>query len=392
MIRFEDARRLIEEFPYTPVVEMTALSGALYRVLAEDIRADMDMPPFDKSAMDGFACRRNDLPGPLRVTGTIAAGRETGIHIGAGECARIMTGAKVPPGADCVIMLEDTESDPDGRTVTFTAPRTSSNICLAGEDVRQGDILLKRGTLLEPRHMPVLAGMGYSRPQVYARPAVGIFVTGDELVDAGIKPSGAKIRNSNGPQLEAQCRAMHLPVVNYGIIPDSKDALRDALERSTGENTVTLISGGVSVGDFDYVPGIIHDAGFETRFHGMRAKPGKRTLFASGSGRFVFGLPGNPVSALVQFEMLVKPMLLLLQGATHLPSMEEYILASTYPLKNNERTTFVPVIIDAKGMVEPVEYHGSAHIFAYAGANGIMEIPPGSDHLKKGQTVHVRRL
>ncbi len=121
MIRFEDARRIIEEFPYTPAVEMTALSGALYRVLAEDIRADMDMPPFDKSAMDGFACRRNDLPGPLRVTGTIAAGRETGIHIGAGECARIMTGAKVPPGADCVIMLEDTESDPDGRTVRFTA-------------------------------------------------------------------------------------------------------------------------------------------------------------------------------------------------------------------------------------------------------------------------------
>ncbi len=139
------------------------------------------------------------------------------------------------------------------------------------------------------------------------------------------------------------------------------------------------------MGDFDYVPGIIHDAGFETRFHGMRAKPGKRTLFASGSGRFVFGLPGNPVSALVQFEMLVKPMLLLLQGATHLPSMEEYILASAYPLKNNERTTFVPVIINAKGTVEPVEYHGSAHIFAYAGANGIMEIPEGSDHLKKGQ-------
>ena len=391
MIRFEEAREMIEHLRYEPVVETADLQDALYRVLAGDVRADMDMPPFDKSAMDGFACRREDLDHPLKVVETIAAGQDSGVVIRHGECARIMTGARVPEGADCVIMFEDTNTAGDGQTI-FTAKKTSSNICYHGEDVRSGDLLVKKGTLLEPRHMASLAGMGYTHPKVFRRPQTGIFVTGDELVEAGVRPSGTKIRNSNGPQLEAQCRSMYIPVKNYGIIGDSKKELRAALDRSVKENNVTLISGGVSMGDFDFMPEIIKEAGFDIHFHGIKAKPGKRTLFAGRDNHFVFGLPGNPVSAMVQFEMLVKPLLLLMQGAECLPAMEEFRINSDYPVKNTERTSFIPVVIHANGTVDPVEYHGSAHIFAYNNANGFMEIPLGVGMIREGETVHVRRL
>ncbi len=391
MLRFEEALNAIRNLSYMPATEKVDLPSALHRVLAEDVRADMDMPPFDKSAMDGFACRREDLGMPLKITGTIAAGQDSGLTVSKGECVRIMTGARVPPGSDCVIMLEDTETSAGGHVI-FRAAKTSANICAMGEDVRTGELLVKKGTLLEPRHMPALAGMGYPAPEVYVQPSTGIFVTGDELVSPDRKPSATQIRNSNGPQLEAQLRAMHIMVKNYGIVPDSRELLRETFNLAVTENTMTIVCGGVSVGDFDFMPGIINEAGFNIHFHGMRAKPGKRTLFAVKDNKFVFGLPGNPVSSLVVFELLVKPLLMNLQGSSALPVMEEVVLKTEYRVKNNDRTSFIPVIIHADGTALPVEYHGSAHIFAYASANGIMEIPEGVSKLKEGQKINVRRL
>ena len=391
MIRFEEAQQFILQAGCDPAVEKVNLPEALNRVLAEDVEADMDMPPFDKSAMDGFACRREDLGQSLLEKATIAAGQSSDVTVSEGECARIMTGARVPKGADCVIKFEDTETVDEG-LIRFTAEKTSTNICYLGEDVRTGDTILKRGTRLEPRHVAVLAGMGYAHPKVYVRPAIGIFVTGDELVDVTEKPSGTRIRNSNGPQLEAQCLAMNLKVQNYGIIPDSVEVLTKAVSVSAEENSVTIISGGVSMGDFDYIPTIVKEAGFNIHFHGMKVKPGKRMLFASRKGKYIFGLPGNPVSAMVQFEMLVKPLLLRLQGASELPDMHNFRIKSEYWIKNTERTSFVPVIINNDGTVDPVEYHGSAHIFAYTKANGFMEIPEGISYISKGQIINARRL
>ncbi len=391
MIRFEDAQKIVKQYVIPPVVETVPLMEALNRVLAEDIIATEDMPPFDKSAMDGFACRRSDLLRLLTVKEVIAAGQESSCTIGEGECARIMTGAKLPPGADCVIKFEDTEHTPEGQ-IRFIAQKTSSNICYTGEDVHRGQKLIQKGTLITPRYIGTLAAMGYTRPKVGKRPQTGIFCTGNELVDANVVPGETQIRNSNGPQLEAQCQSMNIPVSNYGIAPDTPEQLKKLFNRSVAENIVTIVSGGVSVGDFDYMPSIIRDAGFGILFHGMKVKPGKRMLFAEKHGKFVFGLPGNPVSSMIQFEMLVKPFLLFLQGARAFPEMEELRLSCDYPIKNSSRTSFVPVVIRADNTAEPVEYHGSAHIAAYTHANGFMEIPEGISYIEKGQIIHARRL
>ncbi len=391
MIPFNEAEIIVRDVPPTKETERISLSDSLFFVLAEDIIADMNMPPFNKSAVDGFACRREDLGEPLHCVETIAAGSSPVAWITIGKCARIMTGAEVPPGADCVIMSEDTRSDEKGN-ILFTAQKTPDNICFFAEDVNEGDILLPAGTLLKSRHIPVLASMGYTRPLVFKKPTVGIISNGSELVDPSVKPAHGNIRNSNGPQLEAQCADIRILTENFGIIPDSRDELRKAISHSILKHTVSIISGGVSVGDFDYAPEIIKELGFDVKFHGLNVKPGKRILFAIKDEHYIFGLPGNPVSALVQFEMLVKPLLLKLQNSTELPRMEKRILADKYLVKNASRMSFVPVLADTDGNVTAVDYHGSAHIFAFTAANGFMKIPERIKKLEKGDLVDVRLL
>jgi molybdopterin molybdotransferase len=391
MISFDAAEKIVRNVPPALETERISLSASLFSVLAEDIIADMNMPPFNKSAVDGFACRFEDLGKPLHCIETIAAGSTPKNLITQGTCARIMTGAGVPGGANCVIMLEDTQIDEKGNII-FTAQKTAVNICNLAEDVHKGEKLLSSGTILKPRHIPVLASMGYTHPLVYKKPTVGIISTGSELVDPSQKPAAGKIRNSNGPQLEAQCTEMHIQTENFGIVPDSRDELRRVILLSISKHPVSIISGGVSVGDFDYAPEIIRELGFEIHFHGLKVKPGKRILFASKDKSYIFGLPGNPVSALVQFEMLVKPMLMKLQNADTILEMEKIILAEEYSVKNNSRMSFVPVFIHSDGTVKAVEYHGSAHIFAFAAANGFMKIPEGINKIEKGAFVDVRLI
>ena len=389
MIPFHEAEKIVREVPPLKETERKSLTESLFHVLAEDIIADMNMPPFNKSAVDGFACRREDLGKPLRCIETIAAGSSPNMTVSQGLCSRIMTGAEVPPGADCVIMIEETKTDPQGN-ILFNAHKTSSNICYFAEDVQKGDTLLSSGTFLKPRHIPVLASMGYSHPLVYKKPLVGIICTGSELVDPSAKPASGQIRNSNGPQLLAQCREMHIESKDYGIIPDSREKLTKTITNSAERNSVTVISGGVSVGDFDYVPEILKELGFKIHFHGLEVKPGKRILFATKNERYIFGLPGNPVSALLQFEMLVKPLLIKLQNASELPVMEKRTIQEEYFNKNASRVNFVPVLANADGTVKAVEYHGSAHIFVFGSANGFMKIPLGVNSIGKGEQVDVR--
>jgi molybdopterin molybdotransferase len=379
MISFDAAEKIVLDVPPGIETERISLSGSLFSVLAEDIIADMNMPPFNKSAVDGFACRIEDLGNPLHCTETIAAGSSPKNPITPGNCARIMTGAEVPGGANCVIMLEDTQYDDNGNII-FTAQKTATNICNLAEDVHEGEKLLLSGTILKPRHIPVLASMGYTRPLVYKKPTVGIISTGSELVDPSQKPSPGKIRNSNGLQLEAQCTEMHIPGENFGIIPDSREELRKVILQSVSKHPVSII----------YVPQIIRELGYEFHFHGLNVKPGKRILFASKDKSYIFGLPGNPVSALVQFEMLVKPMLMKLQNADIIPQMEKRILNEEYLVKRTSGVSFVPVLVHPDGSVKAVEYHGSAHIFAFATANGFMKIPEGTNKIEKGAFVDVR--
>lgn len=374
MISSAEALKVILETVKQLGTETVSLENAVGRSLAQDVACDVDMPPFDKSAMDGYACRREELPGPFRVIETIQAGTSPSRAIKSGECVKIMTGAQVPEGADCVIMVEHTEEDGEGK-IRFTKEATATNICFCGEDVKTGDIVLRRGTRLEPRHIAVLAATGCVRPEVAQRPKVGIIATGNELVEPEVKPGASQIRNTNSIQIRAQLEQIGAAVTYYGIVPDVESELDAALKRAMAANDVVIFSGGVSMGDYDFVPQVMTNNGIEILFDAIAMKPGKPTTFGVGASIWCFGLPGNPVSTFVQCEMLVKPFLLALMGHAFQPPWSQWLLADTFKRKKAEREAWVPVMLNPDGTVRPETYHGSAHIAALVDVFGFMVVP-----------------
>jgi molybdopterin molybdotransferase len=361
------------------------------RILAEDVFADADMPPFNKSAMDGYACRREDLGRELAVLEVIPAGQPPKYTIETGQCSKIMTGAKVPEGADTVFMVEDSEViDPD--KVRFTGSKTNSNICLKGEDLKEGDLVLNSGIQLKPQHIAILASVGCTRPLIYKSPTLGIISTGSELVNPEEKPLLSQIRNSNGPQLFTQGTKYGFHVKSYGIVADDEQLTTQIIEKSVTESDVTILSGGVSVGDFDFVPRIIQKLGFEIHFSKINIKPGQHTTFASKGNKHIIGLPGNPVSSFIQFEVFVLPFLRKLMNYTR-PEMRLPIsLSLDFNRKRSDREECLPVQLTNQNEVQMVDYHGSAHIHAYHQAFGFINIPAGKTEIKKGELVHVRPL
>jgi molybdopterin molybdotransferase len=361
------------------------------RILAEPVFADADMPPFNKSAMDGYACRREDLGKELAVLEVIPAGQPPKYTIEAGQCSKIMTGAQVPEGADTVFMVEYAEITASGK-VRFTGSKTNPNICLKGEDLKEGDLVLNSGIQLKPQHIAILASVGCTRPLVYKRPTLGIISTGSELVNPEKKPQPSQIRNSNGPQLFAQGTKHGFLLNSYGIVADDEQLTTQIIEKAVNETDVTILSGGVSVGDFDFVPRIIQRLGFEIHFSKINIKPGQHTTFASKSNKYIIGLPGNPVSSFIQFEVFVLPFLRKLMNYSeqeiHLPLP----MSHDFNRKRSDRDECLPVQLTNQNEVQMVDYHGSAHIHAYHQAFGFINIPAGKTEIKKGELVYVRPL
>ncbi len=388
---FDDALRVVEGNVVRLQDEKVTLGEAAGRVLAEDVISDTDMPPFNKSAMDGFACRREDLGSRLRVTETIKAGDISKERIGPGMCARIMTGARVPDGADCVIMVEHTEADGEDH-IRFTGGKTAVNIAFKGEDLREGSVALEKGTLLRPQHIAILASAGCTRPVVYRQPSVAVLTTGDEIVEPGQKPEGTFIRNSNGSQLMAQVADAGCIGDYRGIAGDSIGETMAAVTAAMEGNDVLLISGGVSMGDFDFVPRVLKEIGFKLFFEKVAVKPGRPTVFGRRDNVYVFGLPGNPVSSFTIFELLVKPLLYRMSGHEYRPLALRFPLAIDYHRKKADRVAWTPVSISEIGEAVPVEYHGSAHIHALTDAWGLMAMPAGVFSCKKGDLVDVRQV
>lgn len=393
MISFEEAINTVLSQHFRLDNERVVLSESLGRILAEDIFSDMDMPPFDKSAVDGFACILENLSintTTLQIIETIPAGTVPQKAILPGQCSKIMTGAMVPPGADCVIMVEDTTMVGE-QQVKVTPVNTGNNICCRGEDIRKGDLVLPRGLQITPAHIAVLASVGAVNPLVAKLPAIAIISTGDELVEPAIPPAPAQIRNSNAMQLEAQARKVPALPAYYGIVSDEGPELRKIIDLAMSENNVVLLTGGVSMGDFDFVPEVMQEAGIEILFKSIAIQPGKPTVFGRRNNTFIFGLPGNPVSSFVLFELMVKPFLLRLMGCTTEPVEFKLPMGVDFMRRKSARKSMIPVII-RDGAVFPVEYHGSAHINAYSVANGIMSMEIGTTIVKKGEQVYVRPL
>ena len=391
MISFEKALDIILDSARYLGDERVDFTDSLDRVLAEDVFSDVDMPPFDKAAMDGFACRREDLSQELDVIETIAAGQVPQKSIGPGQCTRIMTGAMIPEGADTVIMVEQTKETGTER-IHFTAEKTTSNIARKAEDVKVGDIMWRKGQPIKPSHIAIFSAVGCTDPLVAKQPRVAILSTGDELVEPNEKPGPGMIRNSNAWQLMAQVKqAGSIP--NYmGIVPDTREDTDIAISKALAENDVVLLTGGVSMGDFDFVPEIMQKNKVDIRFQKVAVKPGRPTVFGVTDKSWIFGLPGNPVSSFINFEIFVKPLLYKLMGNEFKPVELTLPMGVNFKRKKADRLEWVPVKINENAEVVPASYHGSAHIHAVCLSDAIMSVAVDTYEIAKGEFVNVRPI
>jgi len=391
MIRFEEALDIVANAAKPLTTERVGLQECTGRVLAEDVYSDMDMPPFDKSAVDGYACRLQDLDKELKVLEVIAAGTVPSYDVKEGECSKLMTGGMVPAGADTVIMIEDAEIAGPG-TIRFIAGKTASNICFRAEDIKKGVKVLDKGTLIRAQEVAVLASVGNATPLVYSKVKIGIITTGDELVEPQEIPGPSQIRNSNAWQLISQAQHAGCIPQYYGIAVDDEEKTLALIEKASSENHIVVLTGGISVGDFDFVPEVLKRAGFDIRFRSLAVQPGKPSIFAIRGYCYVFALPGNPVSSFVQFELLVRHLINTMTDCFTTAKVRKLPLGFDYKRKRTDRKAFIPVVFGIDGSVSPVEYHGSAHIHSYIFADGIISVEIGNNAIQKGTLVDVRFL
>ena len=395
MITFKEAYNIVLEHARELSPENIDIKKSLGRILAEDITSDLDMPPFDKSAMDGYACKAEDINKELELIEIIPAGKIPEKSVKYGQCSKIMTGAVIPDGADTVIIVEESEEQ-DGK-VKFTPEKNSfkykcnSNICFKGEDIKKGNIVLNKGTMIKPEHIAVLATVGCANPLVYKMPKIGVIATGSELVEPYEKAEGPNIRNSNSYQLTAQIERVPAISKYYGIAIDTEEAIDSAISQAIAENDVVLVSGGVSMGDYDLVPGILKKNGIKLLFDSIAIKPGKPVNFGVSSKASCFGLPGNPVSTFVQFEILVKPFLFKMMGHDYRPTVLPMKVGKSIIRKRADRESLIPVVLK-DGKIYPVEYHGSAHINAMCMTEYLLSIPKNIYEITEGTIVNVRQI
>lgn len=391
MILLEEALALAGKTPIPLETVKVPLEEAMGRVLAEDVISDHDVPPFPRATMDGYACRREDLPGPLIVLESVPAGKIPTRRVGKGQCSKIMTGAMVPEGANCVIMQEYVRPEEEGKII-FTAGETDNNIDPRAQDLKEGDLLLHRGTILTPGHLGIIASTGKIRVNVSKSLIIGILATGSELIDADQLPTGAQIRNSNSHQLAGQVRrAGHTPIY-LGIVEDRRKAMAERISEAMEQLDLLILTGGASVGELDFVPGVLEELGFQLEYQRVAIQPGKPVSFSQRSGKACFGLSGNPVSSFVQFEVLVRPYLEKCTGAIPINKRIHIPLEKGYRRHRADRQFFLPVYFTDRGNCEAVEYHGSGHLHALDKAVGFAEIPAGQTVIEKGDKVHVRLI
>jgi len=425
VVSFEEARHLVEQHAagMSPgEVETVDLLAGLGRVLAEGILADRDFPPFARATRDGYAVRAADLaeaPARLEVVGEVKAGDwpEPGVSsVGPGQAMAIMTGAPLPAGADAVVMVEHTSSihEPAGKSAgKFVEVRrgvsVGENFVPRGAEARAGQLLLDRGRRLDHAGIAIAASVGKSRVQVFRKPRVAVLSTGDEVVEIDATPGPAQIRNSNSYSLAAQVQNAGGEAVRLAIAPDERGRLRTLIEEGLGCDLL-LLTGGVSMGKYDLVEQVLGELKAEFYFTGAEIQPGRPVVFGScgadtpvgGSAantrtgvsaphkKYFFGLPGNPVSTMVTFELFARPMIEALAGMTPQP-----LIFLRARLKSEIRTKtglkrFLPAVLSGEfenAEVELARWQGSGDIAALARANCYVVIPPDRERIETGEWV-----
>ena len=371
--------------------EEVPLADALGRVLAEDLRSPVDVPPFDSSAMDGYAVVAGP-GGELPLIGEARAGHPAAERVEPGTAVRISTGAALPAGADSVVPVERTEATAAGVRLPETAP--GDNVRRAGEDVRRGDLVLSAGVELGPAELGVLASLGLPATSCARRPRVVLIVTGDELAEPGEPLTAGRIFSSNSYALAGQVATAGAILVRRERVADDASQTLSALERALADADLVCVSGGVSVGPHDHVRGALSELGVEERFWGVRLKPGKPTWFGVRDETLVFGLPGNPVSAMVTFHLFARPALRALQGAE--PESGRATAVLDEPVRRNprrEQAVRVRLRADGDGWHAATTGDQGSHVLtSMLGAAGLALIPSGEGELSVGERVEVELL
>lgn len=399
MISFSKALETVfENIHGMSVFEEVTLENCTGRILAENISADRDIPPFDRSAVDGYAIMKEDAGKTLRLLEVLPAGSKAKYSVVSGTCIRIMTGAPMPHGAEQVVMVE--YSRESGGYVSFDIPekdKRSLNFSVRGEDMKKGDIAVLSGTVITPGIIATLASLGKYRVKVIKRPRIGIIATGDEIVEPWETPSEENIRNANAWELIAQINRAGGEPVYSGIVKDDEDQIKNAIETASGICDMVLITGGVSMGDYDLGAKALSSAGFEIKFDSVAVKPGKPVTLAvrkdaKGKKDVVLGLPGNPFSVFVMFEVMVRPCIEKMLGMKTAGADMTTVLCDDFKRRKGEREEWVPAKRQSDGSVMPLKYHGSGHFHILSEADSIFRVDTGVLSLKKGDKVSVRYI
>jgi molybdenum cofactor synthesis domain-containing protein len=380
MIPISQALKIIKRETFSLENETVELSEVVGRVLAEEIRADMDLPPFDRSQMDGFAVKTKDTknaPVKLKIVGESVAGKGWHNELNPGEAVRIMTGAFVPTGADSVQMVELTEEE-NGFIKILKPTKENQNVVRKSAEMKSGEKVFDSGEIVSENMIATLASFGYEKTKVAKRPKVIILATGSEIVDVSETPKQDQIRNSNSWMLAAFAKKF-ADVEMLPIAKDDLENLKDTINAAIKSCDCLIISGGVSVGDYDFTKPALREIGAEIFFEKVSLKPGKPTVFAKLENTLIFGLPGNPVSVAVTFFAFVRTALLLMQNAKN-SELEKGFAKLTHPIKaTKERDALLPVSLktNKKGhlTIETLRFSGSSNFIAFSQANALVFVP-----------------
>ncbi|HEV7843316.1 MAG TPA: gephyrin-like molybdotransferase Glp [Pyrinomonadaceae bacterium] len=398
MISVTEAIRIIKE--QTPVLtaESVALADALRRVLAEDVVADCDLPPFNRAQMDGYAVRAADTANQrvqLRIAGEAAAGRGWTGLMKAGEAVRIMTGAPLPAGADSVQKVEVT-NEQNGLVEITEATRPGQFIVRRASETKAGDVVLRAGEEITAARMAVLASFGYAVVKVIKRPRVAVLATGSELVPVDAQPGADQIRDSNSYSLGAYAQASGALVERLPLAGDDLELLQREILEAAARSDALILSGGVSMGVYDFTKAALHALGAEVFFERVSLRPGKPTVFARLGSTLVFGLPGNPVSVSVTFNLFARTALRAMQGCREAALLEEWAVLERGVKGAMERESYLPIRLrtDETGrlLAEPLKWGGSSDFVAFAHATALVIVPEGVAHVNAGERLRVIRL
>jgi molybdopterin molybdotransferase len=400
MISVREAIGIIKEQTQRLAPERVAISEALGRVLAEDIIADTDLPPFDRAQMDGYAVRADDVrevPARLRVVGEAAAGRGWHQEMKGGEAVRIMTGAPVPAGADSVQQVEVTQELEAGSGVEISkSTEPGQFIVKRGSEVVAGMRVLEAGEEINAAMMAALASFGCAEVMVGRRPRVMVLATGTELVAVDEKPGADQIRDSNSYSLAAYAELAGAQVRRLPFAGDDPELLLSEIKRASERSDALVLSGGVSMGVYDFTKAALRALDAEIFFERVSLRPGKPTVFARLGRTLVFGLPGNPVSVSVTFNLFARAALRLMQGARNWTMREEHARLTQGVRGAIERESYLPALLstnaEALMLAEPLKWGGSSDFVAFARATALINVPAGVKSLEAGSTVCVVRL